>query len=40
MDSELLLKFNGYFPDYFSALSRMPLLFFVQLLSKQLYVKG
>ena len=23
MDSELLLKFIGYFPDYLSALSRM-----------------
>ena len=28
MDSELLLKFIGYFPDYLSALSRTFLLFF------------
>ena len=37
MDSELLLKFIGYFPDYLSALSRTLLRFFGQLLSKQLY---
>ena len=30
MDSEPLLKFVGYFPDYFSALSCMPLHFFGQ----------
>ena len=28
MDSELLLKFSGYFPDYLSALSRTLLHFF------------
>ena len=37
MDSELSLKFIGYFPDYLSALSRTLLHFFGQLLSKQLY---
>ena len=37
MDSELLLKIIGYFPDYLSALSRMLLRFFGQPLSKQLY---
>ena len=38
MDSDLLLKFIGYFPDYLSALSRTPLRFLGQPLSKQLYV--
>ena len=38
MDPEHLLKFIGYFSDYRSALSRMPLLFFGQPLSKQLYI--
>ena len=28
MDAELLLKFNGYFPDYLSALLRTLLRFF------------
>ena len=37
MDSELLVKFIGYFPDYLSALSRTLLCFFGQRLSKQLY---
>ena len=37
MDSELLLKFNGYFPDYLSALSHILLRFFGQPLSKQLF---
>ena len=37
MDSELLLKFIGYFLDYLSALSRTRLRFFRQPLSKQLY---
>ena len=37
MDSELLLKFIRYFPDYLSALSRTLLRFFGQPLSKQLY---
>ena len=37
MDSALLLKFIGYFPDYLSALSRTLLRFFGQPLSKQLY---
>ena len=31
MDSEILLKFIGYFPDYPSALSRTLLLFFLGL---------
>ena len=39
MDSELVLKFIGYFLDYHSALSRTFLAFFGQPLSKQLYVK-
>ena len=39
MDSELLLKFIGYFPDYLPALSRTLLRFFGQPLSKQLYIK-
>ena len=39
MDSELLLKFTEYFPDYRSALSRTLLQFFGQSLSKKLYVK-
>ena len=38
MDSELLLKFIEYFPDYLSALSRTLLRFFGQPLSKQLYI--
>ena len=38
MDSELLLKFIGYFPDYLSALSRTLLRFFGQPLTKQLYI--
>ena len=40
MDSELLLKFIGYFADYLSALSRTLLRFFFfgQPLSKQLYI--
>ena len=38
MDSELLLKFIGYFPDNLSAMSRTLLRFFGQTLSKQLYV--
>ena len=37
-DSELLLKFIGYFPDYLLALSRTLLCFFGQPLSKQLYI--
>ena len=37
MDSELLLKFIGYFPDDLSALSRTLLRLFGQPLSKQLY---
>ena len=37
MDSELLLKFIGFFPDHLSALSRTLLRFFGQPLSKQLY---
>ena len=37
IDSELLLKFIGYFPDYLSALLRTLLRFFGQPLSKQLY---
>ena len=38
MDSELLLKFIGFFQDYLSALSRTLLRFlFGQPLSKQLY---
>ena len=37
MDSELLLKIIGYFPDYLSALSRTLLRFFGQPLSKQLF---
>ena len=37
MDSELLLKFIEYFPDYLSALLRTLLRFFGQPLSKQLY---
>ena len=37
MDSELLLKFIGLFPDLLSALSRTLLRFFGQPLSKQLY---
>ena len=40
MDSELLLKFIGYFPDYLLALSRTLLRFFGQPLSKQLYSCG
>ena len=39
MDSELLLKFIEYFPDYLSALSRTFLHFFGQPLSKQLYTQ-
>ena len=39
MDSELLLKFIGYFPDYLSALWRTLYSFFGQPLSKQLYMK-
>ena len=39
MDSELLLKFIRYFPDYLSALSRTLFFFFGQPLSKQLYTK-
>ena len=40
MDSELVLKFIGYFPDYLSALSRTLLRFFFgQPLSKQLYTE-
>ena len=38
MESELLLKFIGHFPDYLSALSRTLLRFFGQPLSKQLYI--
>ena len=38
MDSELLLKFIGYFPGYFSVLSCTYLRFFGQPLWKQLYV--
>ena len=38
MDSELLLKFIGYLPDYLSALSRTLLRYFGQPLSKQLYI--
>ena len=38
MDSELLVKFIGYFPDYLSALSGAFLRFFGQPLSKQLYI--
>ena len=38
MDSEHLLKFIEYFPDYLSALSRTLLPFFGQPLSKQLYM--
>ena len=37
MDSELLLKVIGYFPDFLSALSRTLLSCFGQPLSKQLY---
>ena len=37
MDSGLLLKFIGYFPDYLSALSRTLLHFFGQPSSKQMY---
>ena len=37
MDSELLLKFIGYFSDYLLASSRTRLRFFGQPLSKQLY---
>ena len=37
MDSEFLLKFIGYFPDYRSALSHMLLRLFGQPLLKQLY---
>ena len=40
MDSELLLKFIGYFPDYLLALSRTLLRSFGQPLSKQLYLKS
>ena len=40
MDSELLLKFIGYFPDYLLALSRTLLRFFGQPLSKQLYINS
>ena len=39
MDSELLLKFIGYFPDYLLALSRTLLRFFGLPLSKQLFTK-
>ena len=38
MDSELLLKFIGYFADYLSALSRTLFNFLDNLLSKQLYM--
>ena len=38
MDSELLLKFIGYFPDYLLTLSRTIYAFFGQPLSKQLYM--
>ena len=38
MDSDRLLKFIGYSPDYLSALSRTLLRFFGQPLSKQLYI--
>ena len=38
IDSELVLKFIGYFPDYLRALSRTLWRFFGQPLSKQLYV--
>ena len=38
MDSELLLKFIEYFPDYLSALLHTLLRCFGQPLSKQLYV--
>ena len=37
MDSEIVLKFIGYFSDYLSALSRTLLRFFGQPLLKQLY---
>ena len=37
LDSERLLKFIGYFPDYLSALFRTLLRFFGQPLSKQLF---
>ena len=39
MDSELLLKFFGYLPDYISALSHTLLRIFGQPLSKQLYTQ-
>ena len=39
MDSELLLKFIGYFPNNLSALLRTLLRFFGQPSSKQLYAK-
>ena len=38
MDSELLLKFIEYFPDYLSALLRTLLRVFGQPLSRQLYI--
>ena len=37
-DSDILLKFIGFFPDYLSSLSRTLLRFFGQPLSKQLYI--
>ena len=40
MDSELLLKFIGYFPDYLLVLSHRLLHFFGQPLSKQLYMSS
>ena len=40
MDSELLLKFFGYLPDYLSALSHTLLRIFAQPLSKDLYLKS
>ena len=39
MDSERLLKFIGFLPDYHSAFSRTLYNFFGQPLSKQLYVR-
>ena len=38
MDSALLLKFTGFFPDYLSAMSRTLLRFFGQPLSKKLNI--
>ena len=39
IDSEILLKSLGYFPDYLSALLRALLRFFWTNLSKQLYAR-